>query len=233
MRPHVTVNFAMSADGKLSTRERHQVRISGSADFLRVDKLRAGSDAVMVGIGTVLADDPSLTVKSEELRRRRRSQGKDENPVRVVVDSRGRTPPDAAILHKGPGKRVIGCSSAADHDSVRLLEKHAEVVVAGKDEVDLSALLEALSRMGVKNLMVEGGGTLLWSLFSHGLIDEMYQFIGNLIIGGRDSPTPADGTGFVHEETFARMDLLETIPLDEGILLHWRIRGNCIPEPGS
>ncbi|MEI7648565.1 MAG: dihydrofolate reductase family protein, partial [Methanomicrobiales archaeon] len=68
MRPYVVVNVAMSADGKISTRERRQVKISGAQDFSRVDKLKAGSDAVMVGIGTVLADDPSLTVKSEECR---------------------------------------------------------------------------------------------------------------------------------------------------------------------
>ena len=75
MRPYVIVNIAMSADGKISTRERRQVRISGAQDFTRVDQLKAGCDAVMVGIGTVLADDPSLTVKSEECRTYRRNQG--------------------------------------------------------------------------------------------------------------------------------------------------------------
>ncbi len=87
MRPYVVVNIAMSADGKISTRERRQVRISGSQDFNRVDRLKAGCDAVMVGIGTVLADDPSLTVKSEECRTYRRKQGWDDHPVRIVVDS--------------------------------------------------------------------------------------------------------------------------------------------------
>ena len=78
MRPYVIVNIAMSADGKISTRERRQVRISGAQDFTRVDRLKAGCDAVMVGIGTVLADDPSLTVKSEECRKYRRKQGWDD-----------------------------------------------------------------------------------------------------------------------------------------------------------
>jgi 2,5-diamino-6-(ribosylamino)-4(3H)-pyrimidinone 5'-phosphate reductase len=84
----VVVNAAMSADGKLSTRERTQVPISGEADFERVDRLRADCDAVMVGVGTVLADDPSLTVKDESLRADREARGEPSNPARVVADSR-------------------------------------------------------------------------------------------------------------------------------------------------
>jgi 2,5-diamino-6-(ribosylamino)-4(3H)-pyrimidinone 5'-phosphate reductase len=224
MRPRVTVNFAMSADGKLSTRERRQVKISGNTDFHRVDRMKAHSDAVMVGIGTVLADDPALTVKSEELRRWRVHHGMDEHPVRVVVDSRGRIPLTAAVLQKGPGKRVIGCSHAADQETLKSLKEHAEVIVVGNILVDLPALLENLALMGIKNLMVEGGGTLLWALFEQRLVDEMYQFIGNIIIGGRDAPTPADGAGFLDEAGFPRMDLVECNPLDEGVLLHWRMR---------
>ena len=114
MRPYVVVNVAMSADGKISTRERRQVKISGTQDFSRVDQLKADSDAVMVGIGTVLADDPSLTVKSEERRTNRLHRGADEHPVRIVVDSKARTPPDAALLHKGVGKRIVAVSRLAD-----------------------------------------------------------------------------------------------------------------------
>jgi 2,5-diamino-6-(ribosylamino)-4(3H)-pyrimidinone 5'-phosphate reductase len=72
--------------------------------------------------------------------------------------------------------------------------------------------------------MVEGGGTLLWSMFELGLVDEMYQYIGNIILGGRDAPTPADGDGFFSTDPFVRMDLLESVRIDEGLLLHWRIK---------
>ena len=98
MRPVVIVNVAMSADGKLSTRERRQVKISGMEDFARVDRLKAGCDAVMVGIGTVLADDPSLTVKNPDLKKQRMDEGRPEHPVRVVIDSRARTSLTASIL---------------------------------------------------------------------------------------------------------------------------------------
>jgi len=98
-RPFVFINAAMSADGKISAVKRTQTRISGTEDFERVDALRAGSDAIMVGIGTVLADNPSLKVKSEERREERKRAGKDENPWRIVVDSTARTPVDAERLY--------------------------------------------------------------------------------------------------------------------------------------
>ena len=89
MRPSVVVNVAMSADGKLSTRERRQVKISGAEDFSRVDRLKADCDAVMVGIGTVLADDPSLTVKNPDHRRERQRSGKPEHRQGSLSTARG------------------------------------------------------------------------------------------------------------------------------------------------
>ncbi len=221
MRPYVIVNVAMSADGKISTRERRQVRISGSEDFTRVDRLKAGCDAIMVGIGTVLADDPSLTVKSEECRGYRRKHGWDENPVRIVVDSTGRTPQDSSILNKGNGKRVVAVSGKADPKVVSVLNKKATVIVAGDNEVDLSHLMEHLGAMGINRIMVEGGGTLIAGLIRAGLVNEIYSFIGNIIIGGKDAPTFADGEGFIQESAFPRLTLLEARRIENGILLHW------------
>ena len=227
MRPYVVVNIAMSADGKISTHERRQVRISGAQDFSRVDRLKAGCDAVMVGIGTVLADDPSLTVKSEECRNYRRKQGWDDHPVRIVVDSTGRIPPDASILHKGEGKRLVAVSKRADAMKVSLLEKKATVIVAGEDEVDLCALMNELGAMGIHRVMVEGGGTLIAGLIEAGLVNEIYTFIGNIIIGGKDSPTFTDGEGFMMESAFPRLTLLEASRIDQGILLHWNVENPC------
>jgi len=223
MRPFVFVNVAMSADGKISTRERRQVRISGSADFARVDRIKAESDAIMVGIGTVLADNPSLTVKSPEHRAGRRAAGRDEHPIRVVVDSAGRTPPDADILHKGAGKRIVAVSRRADMERVAALGKHAVIVIAGDETVDLAALLAELYRQGVRRLMVEGGGTLIWALFAQGLVDELQTFVGNIVIGGKDAPTPADGDGFTREVDFTRLRIIEIERLDDGLLVRWSV----------
>jgi 2,5-diamino-6-(ribosylamino)-4(3H)-pyrimidinone 5'-phosphate reductase len=222
MRPRVHVNVAMSADGKLSTRERRQVKISGPEDFARVDRLKAESDAVMVGIGTVLADDPSLTVKSQELRALRKGNGLPEHPVRVVVDSELRTPPSASFLHKGEGFRIIACSEKADATRRRDLETHASIIVAGEDEVDLDLLLSRLHDQGIRQIMVEGGGTLIWGLVAKGLVDELTCFIGNMIIGGSTSPTLADGDGFTNESSFARLSLYHVQRMDGGVLLHWK-----------
>ncbi|HII98121.1 MAG TPA: 2,5-diamino-6-(ribosylamino)-4(3H)-pyrimidinone 5'-phosphate reductase [Methanoregula sp.] len=221
MRPYVVVNVAMSADGKLSTRERRQVKISGPGDFARVDRLKAGCDAVMIGIGTVLADDPSLTVKADECRKLRRDRGENEHPARIVIDSTARIPPDASILHKGEGERIVAVSARADTQRVANLKKNATVIVVGDEEVDLALLMDELSTRGIQRVMVEGGGTIIAGLLAAGLVDEIYTFIGNIIIGGRDAPTLADGPGFTLEEDFLRLTLLEAKKMEDGILLHW------------
>ncbi|TQD26651.1 2,5-diamino-6-(ribosylamino)-4(3H)-pyrimidinone 5'-phosphate reductase [Methanolobus vulcani] len=224
-RPFTFINSAMSADGKISTKERKQVRISGQIDFNRMDKLRAGSDAVMVGIGTVLADDPSLTVKSAELKEERIAAGKDENPARVVVDSKARTPVDADIFKKGEGKRIILISESAPADKVALLKKQATIVVAGKDSVDLKQAMSELKTQGIDRLMVEGGATLNWGMISNGLVDEIYTFLGNLIIGGKTAPTFTDGEGFSEKE-IQKLELIDADKMEDGILIKWKVLAN-------
>lgn len=220
-RPFVFINAAMSADGKTATNERKQTRISGSFDLERMDELRASSDAIMVGIGTVLSDNPSLTVKSKERRERRLALGKEENPVRIVVDSMARTPLDADIFKKGEGKRIIAVSKSAPSEKVKQLAKHADLLVAGEKLVDLEKLLAELKKGGINRLMVEGGATLNWGLISLGLVDELYTFIGNIVIGGKSAPTLVDGDGFTSE--FCRLSLISCEKLEEGILIRWKV----------
>ena len=221
-RPFTFINSAMSADGKISTKERKQVRISGSVDFDRMDELRASSDAVMVGIGTVLADDPSLTVKSEERRAARKADGREENPVRVVVDSKARTPLDADIFRKGEGTRVVAVSRSAPRERVKALEEMAVVIVAGENKVDLPELVVRLKEMGIDRLMIEGGAGLNWGMLSCGLMDEIYSFVGNLIIGGSSSPTLVDGPGFEENEIMG-LEFVSCERMDDGVVLKWHV----------
>jgi len=217
----VVVNAAISADGKLSTRERRQVDISGPADFERVDELRAESDAVMVGVGTVVADDPSLTVDGEERRERRREAGRSEQPARVVADSRIRTPPDAAVLDDAAESYLL-VSETAPTDFVQQMEEEgATVITAGENRVDLPAALEQLESHGVDQLMVEGGGEIIYSLFESDLVDRLSVFVGSVVIGGRDAPTLADGDGFVDE--FPALRLAEVRRIDDGVLLVYEV----------
>ncbi|AFV24271.1 5-amino-6-(5-phosphoribosylamino)uracil reductase [Methanolobus psychrophilus R15] len=221
-RPFIFINSAMSADGKISTKQRKQVRISGKEDFDRMDALRASSDAIMVGIGTLLADNPSLTVKSPKRRLERKEAGLEENPVRIVVDSKARTPLDADIFIKGEGMRIIVVSSSAPADRVERLRQKATIVCAGDSEVDLPATMGELKALGINRLMVEGGATLNWGLLSGGLVDEIYTFVGNLIIGGKTAPTFADGEGFV-ESDIVKLELMTAERMEDGVLLKWKV----------
>jgi len=178
----------------------------------------------MVGIGTVLADDPSLTVKSEERRRKRLAMGKDENPVRIVVDSNARIPLTADVFKKGAGKRIVVVSKAALPDKVEALKNKADIIVAGDDEVDLKVMAHELKKSGIDRLMVEGGATLNWAMARAGLVDEITVFVGNLLIGGKEAPTFMDGEGISERSEAIDMEFMKSERIDEGIVLTWRVK---------
>uniref|UniRef100_A0A7C3RMR0 2,5-diamino-6-(ribosylamino)-4(3H)-pyrimidinone 5'-phosphate reductase n=1 Tax=Archaeoglobus fulgidus TaxID=2234 RepID=A0A7C3RMR0_ARCFL len=207
MRPYVFVNVAASLDGKISDESRKQLRISCEEDLNIVDRLRAESDAIMVGIGTVIADDPRLTVKNAILREKRVKEGREPNPLRVVVDSKCRVPPESRILNE-EAKTLVAVSRLAPKERIREIQKFAEVVVLGEDKVDLSALLHHLHERGVRRLMVEGGGTIISSLISENLVDEMRIYYAPLFIGGKNSPTICDGNSFLRRCRIEKIERL-------------------------
>ncbi|MEF8779448.1 MAG: 2,5-diamino-6-(ribosylamino)-4(3H)-pyrimidinone 5'-phosphate reductase [Haloferacaceae archaeon] len=230
----VVVNAATSVDGKLSTRRREQLRISGPEDFDRVDRHRAAADAIAVGVGTVFADDPNLGVKEERRRVTRLQNGRPGHPARVVVDSRARTPTDAALFDGDAEVYVLTTGGAPRERRDALREAGASVVVAdGADDgaradeenkrVNLPEAFDALSADGIDRLMVEGGGELIYSLFDAGLVDELSVYVGSFVVGGRDAPTLADGEGFV--DAFPRLDLTDVDRLDDGVVLSYTVDG--------
>jgi len=215
----IVVNVAMSADGKLSSRRREQIKISGPEDFDRVDRIRREVDAVVVGIGTVLADDPHLTLDDPERQQQRRENGRPPNPARVVVDSRGRTPPDGRICDDAAPTYVVVSSAAPDERREALAEAGVELIVAGEERVDLPTAFDALEAAGINSLLVEGGGELIFSVIEDGVIDRLTVFVGSLVIGGRDAPTLADGEGFV--EDFPALSLTAVDRVDDGVVLSY------------
>lgn len=215
----VVVNAAMSVDGKLATHRREQLRISGPADFDRVDALRADVDAVLVGVGTVLADDPSLTVDDVDRAAAREAAGRSRQPARVVADSRARTPIDARVLDEAARTYVLVSDDATNEALAGIEASGAEVIRAGETRVDLALALDALEAEGISTLLAEGGGELIFSLFEAELVDELSVYVAPMIIGGRSAPTLVDGDGFV--ETFPSLTLETIDRLDSGVLLQF------------
>lgn len=216
---HVAVNAAMSVDGKLASREREQLSISGPEDFDRVEDLRADCDAIMVGVGTVLADDPSLTLDDDSAIANREDRGQRPQPIRVVADSRARTPPDAKVLNEGADTVVLVSEAVPTEHVSSLSSVGASIIEAGTSRVDLEYALGELADLGVEDLLVEGGGELIFSLFEADLVDELSVYIGSLLIGGRDAPTLADGSGFTSE--YPELELVSVRRLGDGVLLEY------------
>ncbi len=207
---HVHVNAAVSADGKLSTRRRDRVTISGPTDFDRVDEIRRRCDGILVGVGTVLADDPQL-------------DGPDDgsSPARVVADSRGRTPVDAEILDDTADTYLLVSKSLSEKRRDQLMTAGATLITTGDTRVDVAQALPKLAEHGIEYLLAEGGGELLFSLFDAGVVDELSLYVGPMIIGGRNAPTLVDGEGFV--DTFPELTLKAVEQIDEGVRLYWEV----------
>ena len=223
-RPWVTLNVAMTADGKIDTVARQGAAISSPDDWERVDRLRAESDAVMVGGRTLLGEDPRLTVKSPRLRAGRRARGLDENPIKVGISSEAILALDSRFLTFGPARVMIFTTGrAAPSQIARLRERGVQVFVTGERRVDLAAAMRRLREQGVERVLVEGGGTLNSGLLRQGLVDELYLYIAPLIFGGADAPTPADGVGLPRQEAL-QLQLRSVEKLaDGGIMLHYTI----------
>jgi len=205
MRPKVIVNAAMSVDGKIALVGGKRIRISDEEDFRRVHILRSRVDAILVGINTILLDDPKLTVKEKFVPGAR-------NPIRIVLDSKFRIPENARVLNSDARTIVATTEDAPERDV------GAEVIKCGRGRVDLNCLLETLGRMGIETLMVEGGGTVINSFLREGLVDEFSVFIGSVVIGG-GAPTLVEGEGARDESQVIRLRLKECVRLGYGALL--------------
>ena len=197
-RPFVTLKTAMTLDGKIASHTGASRWITGAAARARVHAYRNEYDAILVGIGTVLADDPSLTTRLEH--------GTGKNPLRIVLDSEARTPLDAKLVADGAAPTIIVVSERADHRRVNLLRAcGAEVVTLGAQRVDIAALLDYLGARDITSLFVEGGAAVNWSLLAGGSVDKVHAFIAPMLMGGETAKTPVGGTGFDSPQTALRL----------------------------
>jgi len=213
-KPHVIINCAMSADGKIASPSGKQLHISNEEDMKRVYSLRNEHDAVLVGIKTIQSDNPKLTVKEGYAEN-------PKNPIRIILDTHCRTKiDDLAVDDKA--KTLIITNGQCD----KKYGSNVEVVQCDIDYdgvIDLKKMLEILHNRGIKKLMVEGGSTVIWNFLKQGLVDDLYVYIGPMIIGGKYTPSMADGEGIADQTNPIRLEIVEISKLNDGLLVHYKL----------
>ena len=214
--PFLTLKYAMTADGKIAARTGASHWVTGPEARQYVASLRAGVDAVLVGIGTILSDDPQLTARPE---------GPDweagrpvHQPLRVILDSQARLPLSAAVVAgQLPGRTLLCATAQAPADGVAELEgRGVEVLFLPERDgkVDIIELMKLLGQRGVTSILAEPGGTLAAALLEAGAVDKVLAFIAPKIVGGDAAPSPVGGTG--------RDSMAAALPLHDS---QWRVVG--------
>lgn len=211
-RPRIILSAAMSIDGKIATKTGDS-GLSSRQDKIRVHRLRAKADAIIVGIRTVSVDNPLLTV--------RYARGK--NPTRIVLDSFGTILPSSRIIktaNKVP--TIIAVSKKAPQKNLAKLARYpVKILIAGQNKVDLKKLLSTLHKQKIKTVLLEGGGTLNWEFIRQGLVDEMIVTVTPYIVGGKDAITLVEGNGFSKILHSKKIRLHKIARQNNEIVLHY------------
>ncbi|MFJ7275489.1 RibD family protein [Kitasatospora sp. NPDC098663] len=217
-RPFVLLSVATSVDGHIDDASPERLLLSNSADFDRVDQVRAESDAILIGGNTLRSDNPRLLVNNEKRRADRVAAGKPEYPLKVTISASGDLSRNLKFWHFGD-KKVIYTTDSASAKLREELSGLADVVSTG-ESVDFGALLDDLAARGVERLMVEGGGQIHTQFLSQGLVDEIHLAVAPLLVGDADAPRflyPADYPG----GSTRRMRLLGTEAVGDVVLLRY------------
>ena len=222
--PFVIAKFAMSLDGKIATNSGDSRWVTGPQAREVVQRLRRESDAVMVGIGTVLSDDPQLTARNDQ------GDPLTRQPLRVILDSRCRTPPDTRMLQEPGSTLIVTAGDSTAQQADRLKNAGAEVLPVASNHdgrIDLNQVMAELGQRDIVSLLVEAGGTLQGSLFDTGLVDKVMAFIAPVIIGGVQAASPVEGIGasrMARSWRLTRTNLQEVGP-------DWLVTGYPDPSP--
>ncbi|MEV5412524.1 dihydrofolate reductase family protein [Thermopolyspora sp. NPDC052614] len=222
MRPYVLLSCAMSIDGYIDDTSPERLLLSNADDFDRVDQVRAGCDAIMVGAGTVRSDNPRLLVRSPDRRRERVERGLPEHPIKVTLTAGGDLDPESAFFTAGDGEKLVYASPPAARRLTPLLQRATVIDTGGAgDSVDLGLVLDDLGRRGVRRLMVEGGGGLHTRFLRHRLADELQLVIAPVFVGDPAAPRfVLDGGGLPS----GRLNLTEVTRIGDVVLLRYLLR---------
>jgi len=219
-RPYIFVNTASSMDGKIALGDGKRLKISTIEDFKRVHRLRNEMDAILVGINTVIKDDPHLYVKTGFC------PGPIRNPVRIVVDSNGKIPSESRIL-SGTTKTIIAVVKGNEENLERLKARETgNIIIKGVEaneegKVDLHSLFLDLFSENINSILVEGGSTIISSLLRKGYIDTYSIFFRNFIVGGKQAPSIVGGQSAVAPVDLIHLRDPEIVIMEGGMLLSY------------
>jgi len=211
-RPKLILSAAISIDGKIATINGDS-KLSSLKDIKRVHKLRSKIDAIIIGKNTLEKDDPLLTV--------RHVSGK--NPIRIILDSRGTISLRSKIIKTARRvSTIIVTTEKISKKNRLLLEKNsAEVIVLGKNTIDIKQLMHELSKRKIKSVLLEGGGITSWKFFKQGIVDEIIVTVTPYILGGKKAVTLVEGEGFKKILSSSKFRLKETSRLGNELILHY------------
>jgi len=211
-RPRVTLSAAISLDGKIATKSGDS-SFSSRQDKARVHRLRAKSDAILVGKNTVDIDDPLLTVR----------HAKGKNPTRIVLDSRAEISPYSRIIKTSRlVPTIIAVSKKAPKKNLARLEKYpVQIVLAGKNKVDIKRLLQILYKQKIRTVLLEGGGTTNWEFIQKNLVDKIIVTVTPYITGGVSAKTLVEGEGFSKITSSFSLKLEKVKRQNNEIVLHY------------
>jgi len=210
-RPYVVINCAISSDGKMTDASGKQVRISCEEDIKRTYELRNQSDAVLVGINTVLSDDPKLTVKEKYVKN-------PKQPIRIVLDTYCKTLMDSLVVNDAATTYII-----TEKKCDKTFGKNVEIIVCDSKNglIDLEKFLDIIYKKGIRKLMVEGGGTVIFNFLKKGFVDDFLVYIGPMKIDGGKTP-PFIVNGKIDVKNL-NLKLIETKDIGLGTLSHYRL----------
>lgn len=208
----IILSAAISIDGKIATGIGDS-KLSSKKDLARLHKLRSQVDAILIGKNTLNQDDPLLTV--------RYSRGK--NPIRIILDSRGTISEKSKILKtSNKVKTIIAVSKKISKKNLQKLKKYPiEIMIVGKDQVNIKLLIKNLGKRKIKTILLEGGGTINWEFIKKNMVDEFFITITPFILGGTKSISLVQGAGFEKIKNSLRLRLIRVKRLENDLLLHY------------
>lgn len=216
-KPFIVLKAAMTLDGKIATATGQSKWITNETSRVYGYKLRDIYDGIMVGINTVIEDNPMLTARVDG--------GK--NPIRIVVDSSLKIDINANVVQDKSAKTIVATTDKADKDKIlKLQAQDVDVIVVDKDEndkVDIEKLLDILGQQNICSILVEGGATLSGSFVARKLVDKVYFFIAPKIVGGKEAKTPVAGTGILNLQEALALKDIQIEKLEEDILIIGRV----------